>query len=261
MRRLVFLGSLLMFTGTGCDISIADLTNPTLAQATVLDVFADGADLPDEANAYLGTWVTVHVVDGDATVSGGEPVPIEGTRVYVEDGDGLVVEATSGEDPGSFEIGPDAGLRYGPWEIWTIIIQEPDEDYAGTMQVILPSAPEADVPGFHAQGQPVVLDLHGQGFNYAVSAVLDIQAGELTHWDAPSGYDETREALHDDNEAGYIELPGRAFPQAGSYVVGVAGMIAVEPGAIHNVNATLSGAAAGRMQLMAMQVADNGLGG
>lgn len=250
MRRLVLVGTMLVLTATGCDIRFADLTHPTIAEATVLDVFTDGLDVPPEAESYLGTWVTIHVVDGDATVSRGEPIPIEGVEVFVEDADGRVAQAERGTEPGSFEVNPSAGLRYGPWELWTIIVQEPGEEYAGTMQVMLPSEPQADLPGLHAQGEPVVIDLYGQGFDYAVSAVLDLDQGQLTHWDAPSGYEETREALHDDeHQAGFVELPGRAFPQAGAYVVGIAGMVAVEPGAIHNVNARLSGAAAGRMRL------------
>jgi hypothetical protein len=217
---------------------IDGLTNPLVAQAIVL-----GAQLPQDAGdidfpAEFADGVTVSIFLADAAdVADLENAPIGGAAVTVE-------QTTIPEvQPGAYALEPDA-----TWEIAVTI-----GGSSSHADVDLPPPADFTPPAQHSANTPLTVDFTGQEFDGALLVVVD-QDGAITFDNRPADirdvYNLTR------GEApGVIEIPASAFPAAGAYAVGVAGIRSTSGNdRMDGMNTVLSSAMAGQLVFEAMAV-------
>ena len=198
----------------GRDI-LAGLTNPLVVQTLVLGVeLPDGTDditFPEEFSA--GSSGTAFLADA-GNVADLENAPISGAEVLMQG------EELDESGPGAYTLAPGT-LPYAAGQDWSLRISTGGNREASARIALAPAA-DFDLPLVHSAGSGLNIDLTGQGFDGAFVVVNDAE-GNITFDNRPEGirefYDFTR-----GEPAGLIEIPGDAFPDAGPYAIGVAGI-------------------------------------
>ena len=241
---------------TGCGLfdkiketteTLEGLTNPLVAQGLILGVEEpESEDISLEDAGYApGTTVTVFLADA-TDAADMENAPIEGATVKVSGGS---ANATASEEqPGAYLIDPTEGLAYAASSLWTLSATIDGRDEASTATISLPAAAAVTVPETQDEtGQPLSLDLTGQGFASALVVVFNAECGEFTYSNEPNSVTEIYNFGHGDGEATEVEIPGSAFPEEGVYAVGIAGMVHTTADDLNNFNTALSTFMAGKM--------------
>jgi hypothetical protein len=120
------------------------------------------------------------------------------------------------------------------------------------MRVTAPPPPDADLPTAHSAGQPLSVDLAGQGFDSVLVVVLDAASLELSYSNEPADIQELYEFGHG-GTGDSVEIPGDAFPGDSLYAVGVAGLVTADAADLDEVNTALSSMLAGKFRFYPVQ--------
>ncbi len=243
----------LLFALSGCGLVNAmndlklkflDVTSPVVVHGIVVDLQPPDDDLLNEAlesiGFELGTTATVFVAD--ALTDEDMDQDVDGAQVWVEG-----IPATL-DELGAFVVMPADGLSYRVGETWTFEVERAGEAGLGVLDVVLPQSASMTVPEEHTTGQPLVLDLTGQGFDSALAYVFDIE-GVMTWSNQPADANDALDILTNDEPLQKLQIPGSAFPDPTAYVVSVAAMKHGDIDTSDGVNTLLSGTMAGQMQL------------
>ncbi|MCB9677075.1 MAG: hypothetical protein H6737_18300 [Alphaproteobacteria bacterium] len=152
-------------------------------------------------------------------------------------------------DDGWYGIDTVEGPRYVPGRTWKIEAELPDRVLPGTLEVPLPPAAVLDIDGEHDPKTDLVVDLSGQGFDFAFAAVYDYLGNE--RWtNAPSTNEEIVDfVLPNSSPVERVVIPGDAFEDETLYVVGVAGMNRAPDETIEGLNEALTAVLAGELVL------------
>ena len=233
--------------------SIDGFTNTTAIEAIILGVIPPESEaLPDDIAEIMsaGTSFKALVVDADAVAAMETAIPIDNASVWVEGAPMGTIAAYSLLE-GLYTLEPGMGLEYAPGETWNIGVMVPGAEDAGQVKITLPAATEFTLPKTSPVGASMVLDVSGQGFNWAFVIVTNVLSGEVTYTneDEVSSVVDIYEVTHGESTISNVSIPGVAFPVAGVYAVGVAGMVHQGESAASNVNTLLSGAIAGQMRI------------
>lgn len=245
MNRLSILA--LVIPLAGCE-AIKDtyegLTNPLIAEGMILGVEAPESDEIDlESTGYSeGTGLTLFLADAES-VTDIENAPVEGADVVLTGN--TTVEATE-IGGGGYAVTPSEDLVYEAGETWSVKATVGREE--GTAHVRLPPAPNATIAEQHTQGEPVTLNLSGQGFTGALVVVVDVQTGDVTYSTQPEGIRDFYNLTRGDDEVGDITVPGTAFPGESVYALGVTGLTHTTSEDFDGMNTALSGVLAGKMR-------------
>ncbi|TVQ92992.1 MAG: hypothetical protein EA397_05745 [Deltaproteobacteria bacterium] len=198
----------------GRDI-LAGLTNPLVVQTLVLGVElpsgADNITFPEEFSA--GSTGTAFLADA-GNVADLENAPISGAEVWMQ------AEVLDEAGPGAYTLAPGA-MAYAAGQEWSLRVSTGGNREASARISLAPAA-DFELPLVHPAEASLTINLTDQGFDGAFVVVNDAE-GNITFDNRPQGirefYDFTR-----GEPAGIIEIPGEAFPDAGPYAVGVAGI-------------------------------------
>lgn len=240
--------------GSGCvELDFASLSDPKIVEAVVLDVtMAEGLHAHDDIADVLGTWVTVQLVDADGTAAEGEAMPINNATVTLTDHRDQDIQAMPMGN-GMFELGPDQGVAYVDGADWTLEVAFED-DTPGVLSMRLPPAAPVVVPTEQPVGLPMTVPINAPGYQVGAVSVYELATSELTHWDVPDSYAELYDAVHGGSDLTELQIAGTAFPRPGPYIVGV-GVLSTDADLhLQDLNTTLSGGLAGRMELHAVLV-------
>lgn len=242
--RTVLLATLPLLA-TGCDLidqgrEIFDgLTNPLVAQTIVL-----GVQLPDDAGDIEfpdefadGVAASVFLADA-ADVADLENAPIGDAEVTLQG------ETVGETQPGAYLMEP-GSLTYTANATWDITIAVGDG--TATAEVDLPPPANFSPPMQHSANTPLSVDMTGQDFDGALLVVVD-QDGTITFDNRPADIRDVYNLARGGDPPTVVEIPGTAFPSAGAYAVGVAGVRSTN-GAdrMDSMNTVLSSAMAGQL--------------
>ncbi|MFK7929894.1 MAG: hypothetical protein AB8H79_17000 [Myxococcota bacterium] len=215
--RLLLLTPLLF---SACDLFnqgrdlIGDLTNPLVTQALVLGVTppadASSVEMPDEFSEGAGA--TIFLADA-GNVADLENAPIGGATVTLQGVDAPELQA------GAYAISP-GPLSYEANADWTLSV-DLDGDVA-TAVVSLPPPASPDLPSLHSENTPIELDLTADEYDGVLVVVVDFN-GDITYDSRPADIREVYD-LARGGPVTTVEIPATAFPAAGAYAVGVAGL-------------------------------------
>ena len=253
MTRLPALAVLPLFLlpSAGCNFELPDeitgLTNRFVVQGIYM-----GVETPEDDNIAAaldgtdfggGAQVTAFFADAasideieEAPISGLSPTfrsPAEGSFTLVED------------DDGRYSLDAGAGLAYTGGE--SVVISVDFEGVTHKVPADAPSGPELSLSQTHTAGQPMVINLDGQGFDTTVITVIDVSTGDMTWDNLPSDISDVLDLGGDEDEGGAIEIPGTAFATESIYAVGVGGLVGADTLQFEEVNTLLSGFKAGTM--------------
>jgi hypothetical protein len=170
-------------------------------------------------------------------------------RVRLLRGSAAVTLANEGS--GTYAAVGDGDLVYSEGATYTLEVLDRDRVY--TASAVAPPAPDLGplpdpaVPEYHPAGQPITIDLTGQGFDNWVGVVLD-DAGELTWDNRPQDVGDYLAWIGDSEAITTVQIPGSAFPNPGAaYVLGVAGIRRSADRDVENFNPLLTNFALGAL--------------
>ena len=250
--------SFVVLTMLGCDAfqnaknTIEGLTDPVVAQGLILGV--DEPDSPQIQGFLEGTdfstGTAVSIFLGDANnVANIADAPIIGAIVTIDSGPAVV--AANADGSGVYTVAPDAsGLTYVVDAVWDIYLDTGREDI-GVASPLLPPAAWPDVPVQHTTLAPMNIDLTGMGFDSSLIVVIDSN-GALTFSNEPTSPQEVYDASTGDDKVGLEVIDASAFPFAGVYAVGVAGLLKTDADQESSINTVLSSFMAGKMEFYAV---------
>jgi len=214
------------------------LTNPLVTLGFLISV--EPADIEDvdlsEAPVQEGTALTVMLADA-ANVSDLDTVPVEGADVSCNGADATEI------DMGVYAIEP-GQLTWVDGATWDLDVRIGDG--VATAELTLPPASTWLPPASHAPATDLVVDLTGQEYDSVFVIVID-QDGNLTYSNEPDTAREVYDFTHGAAEL-TVTVPGaEAFPTAGVYMIGVAGMRHTHAADLDEMNTALSTLLAGKM--------------
>lgn len=228
---------------------VEGLTNPLVVQGMYLGVGEPeagvdlgGTDFDKAAQA------TVLLADA-ASVDDLENAPVTGAAVSLRSETGGSV-ALGDEGGGKYAASSDDGLVYAGGEQIALAIET---DVLSKVAIVAPPEPDAGLPDTHAAGEPLVVDLAGQGFDMALVVVVDGASGEVTFSNEPADIRELYDFTHGDGTT-RVEIPGGAFGRSSVYAVGVAGLNAASADDFEELNTALSAFLAGKFRFYALTV-------
>jgi hypothetical protein len=229
---------------------IEGATTPILGQGFLLGIESpqqpELQPLVESGVLEPGTGMTLFLADA-ASADQIEESLVSGAIVAVDTPAGRVSAVES--EQGVYTIDPVTGeLAYEDGERWTILLDVGDAEIRG-MHIDLPPAAEVDLPTFHDAGAPIELDLTGQGFHSTLLVVTDVTTGNTTYTSEPESAEELYELTAQSVEVGVVTVPGSAFPGAGTYALGIAGMQHDTDEDLVGLNTILSRGMAGKMRI------------
>ena len=244
----------------GCKIlddvkeDIEGFTEPIVVQAVLLGVAdPDGVDLSG-TEFDRGALLAVYLADAsDPTEL--ENAPVSGASVSVRS-ESLGNLPMTDEGGGLYRItGEDADFSYHAGEEFKVVADYDSESHKTVVHAPHPVDTD-DIPTEHARGEQLVVDLSTAPGDYdsAIAAVVELTTGEKTWSNEPSGVEELYAFTHSDEDVRKVVIPGAAFPTAGVYAVGVAGMHVGETEDYVEVNTALSSFLAGEMSFYGVVV-------
>ncbi|MCA9567596.1 MAG: hypothetical protein KC656_07125 [Myxococcales bacterium] len=140
-------------------------------------------------------------------------------------------------------------LPYTPGKVLRVSAELPDRVNAGIVDVPLPDVAEVDVEPVHEPGEPLVVDLVGQGFDYAFAAVYDLDGNEV-FTTAPSTNQDIVDLVNPANDPiESVTVPGETFQEDDIYIVGLAGLKRAPSENVEGLNDALTAVLAGRLEL------------
>jgi hypothetical protein len=256
-RTALLLGAITL-TGCGKLSEIKDVVDGVSERFVVSGIYLgveqpDGVDL--SKTAFSGARLTAYLADA-GQISEIEDAPITGTAVM------LLSPGNGGSVPmndsglGKYELSSEDGLEYFSGEEISLTSTYGDTDRA--ISVDAPPAASLDIDPDHVAGNPMAIDLSGQGFDAALVVVMDVETGEITWSNEPSDISALYDMTHPDgfvigesedtDDTILIEIPGKAFASESYYIVGVAGMNVSNTASFENINTALSTVMAGKLR-------------
>jgi len=176
---------------------------------------------------------------------------------------GLDVQLTTGSfgqssfvdvGDGQYELDAFDGLAYTPAE--SAIIEAVYQGTKRSISVKTPVTADVDVYPIVEVGDPVIVDLNGQGFDAMLVVLIDVESASVVYSNEPSDVVGLIEMTHpygyhlsSHDESGLdmvVEVPGEAIDRAGTYLLGVAGLNLSDPASYQDINILLSSFMAGR---------------
>ena len=259
MRNLMCLGFFL----TGCDAiqdkieEIEDYTNGFVVGGYYFGVeenqYLEGT--PFEENAQI----TVYLASANASTDL-DSNPASRADVVLNSNSMNNFALLEG-DAGEYSSVSSDGLVYAANEYVTMNITHASIPHS--IAVDTPAAPVYNLPEVHSVGQPVTIDLSGQGFHETLAVVMKLETGEITFDKRPSNASEMYELTHpeegDIGEGGNVttvQIDGTAFPEENFYLVGIAGVRAATKDDMDNINPLISGLVAGKFKFSVLCVPD-----
>jgi hypothetical protein len=249
MHRLALIPVALM-TLIACD-AFKGATNPLVSQGLILGIEAPESDQIDLSGTDYdeGTAASIFLADAKS-VDDLDNAPIEGADVAIRGpGDMGSVEVVDAGG-GLYTVLPSDGtLDYQDGADWTVVAQEDPAADQGKANVHLPPGPNVNVTQQHDAGQPVHLDLAGQGFTAVIAVVVDVETGEVTFSNEPKDIKAIYDFTRGNDEVPSFDVPGTAFPDHKAYALGVAGMQHTQAEDLDGMNTLLTSVMAGKMRM------------
>ncbi|MEZ4322647.1 MAG: hypothetical protein R3F61_34590 [Myxococcota bacterium] len=229
---------------------IIGLTNPVLVGGLVLGTEAPADDrlrLALEANG-VAEFTELRLVVADALeLRDIDNALITDAVVTVDTPDPF--DLLPSDDDGWYRLDRIDAPPYVPGRTWTLEAELPDRVLPGTVSVPLPSAADFTLDPEHGPGEDLVVDLAGQGFDFAFAAVYDYLGNE--RWtNAPTTNEEIIDfVLPGGDPVERVVIPGDAFEDETLYIVGIAGMKRAPVEGIEGLNEALTAVLAGQLTL------------
>ncbi|MCB9690909.1 MAG: hypothetical protein H6736_03755 [Alphaproteobacteria bacterium] len=227
---------------------LGGLTEARVAASLLLDVPAPPVDV--DLPFPEGTVATAFLAEAEDADSL-EDAPFAGATVAVGDGTSSALLDDNGD--GTYTLGPEASLPYVAGARWTLAIDGMG-DGRSTAEVVLPDAvdPGSAFDAVHPIGSPLVLPIDTPDVERVLAFVLD-GSGEVVWSNEPGDIEEVFRFLHGPVTA-ELTLPAEAFPTAGAYAVGLAGLSLADAGDLDGLNTALTSVAAGRLEVHPLAV-------
>jgi len=166
-----------------------------------------------------------------------ENAPIGGAPVTLQDVDAPEQQA------GAYAIAP-GPLSYEANADWTLSV-DLNGDLASAV-VSLPPPATPDLPTLHSENTPIEFDLTADEYDGVLVVVVDFN-GEITYDSRPADIREVYD-LARGGPVTTVQIPGTAFPAAGAYAIGVAGLrTTTGRNDIEGINTVLTTMMAGQM--------------
>lgn len=263
MHRTLFMLAGLGLTLGGCgkleDIknTVEGLTERFVIEGIYLGVAEYDGELDLEAVGFGGARVVGYLADA-AQISEIDQAPITGVDLR------LLSDVSGGSDliedgAGKYSLTHDEGLTYSDGEYAVLSTSYEGEDRKAG--VVSPPAPDlSGVSLIHTAGDPMVIDLSGQGYDTALVVVIETDSAQTTYSNEPQGIQELYEMTHPDgisftededtDDTLFVEVPERGFAQEGVYVLGIAGLVTSGADDMEGVNTALSTLVAGKFRFV-----------
>ena len=237
--------------------TVEGLTENFVIEGIYLGVAEYDGELDLEALGFGGAKIVGYLADA-AQISEIEQAPITGMDLRllsdVSGGSNLIEDGA-----GKYSLSHEEGLTYNDGEYAVLSTSYDGEDRKAG--VITPPAPDlSEVPLIHTAGNPMAIDLSGQGYDTAMIVVIETESGETTFSNEPEGIEELYEMTHPDgitfsddvetDDSLIIEIPERGFSQEGIYVLGIAGLVTSGKDDMEGVNTALSTLVAGKFRFV-----------
>jgi hypothetical protein len=247
MIRTLPLLILLALSTSACD-QVDDYFSVMAAEGILLGI----EDAPAEVDFELGSAVTASAFLAEARSLDSFSANLidDADQVTIARGDVAVEMESAGSGLYEADSSVDDSLTYTAGVLYTLRVVAGG---ASTVSIQAPEAPELvgapDPQDFHPAGQPITIDLTGQGFvNYvALVGTADAQGNvELTYDNRPQTADDYIDWFRGSDDVTVVTIPGTAFPDSGTpYVLGVAGIDRAPDSAFDGLNPLVSNFAAG----------------
>ncbi len=256
-KTAMLLPPLLMLNGCAYIDAIGakfiSLTNPVAMSGLVI-----GVDPPDdekineilaEAELPLGTAVTLMVANA-AGFTDIEAAVVRDAKVSILEED---IELQNESATGVYVLSPAEGLEWIPGNRWTINVELKDRPNPGKVKIKLPQSIRAELPSTVELGEKLTFDLKGQGFDFAVAAIFDLN-GEVIYDSKPTEIKEIVELITRTDPVEDLVIPKNAFPREGLYLMGIAGLNETGDHNLTDLNSALSKFFFGQMKLVPIAV-------
>jgi hypothetical protein len=240
---------------SGIKEDLEGLTSPVVAQGWVLGVEEPDdpllAPLLESGVVAPGTGVTLFLADATAADQMDES-GLAGAAVDLDAGSTSFAVASQGDGLYALEPGPDSP-PYDDGAAWVTSIELGD-DTTRAVTFRLPPAADLDLDLTHGAGEALALDFADQGFHAALVVVFDVASGDPTYSSEPTSAEDVYELTKNKDPLVAFTVPASAFPEPGTYALGVAGMRRGEDGDLEGVNTLLSRGMAGKMRFFPLLV-------
>jgi hypothetical protein len=204
----------------------------------------DALDLPVDVPVATARVVALDLGRPDDE---GLPTVIEGARVTAGDPPVLLAEdAGQGVYRGT-------DIDYAPGAIWGVDVLAPGFDEVGHVEVVLPGVADLTIPETWRAGEPMTLDVTGQGFRFLWVFAHDVLRDEVLFNNLPPDLADLP-GLRFREDATTLRVPADGFPEDSYVALGVTGLVFGEPGATYAANGLVSTAIAGRSLLALVRV-------
>jgi len=253
MQRRTMVGAVVAATMLGgCDLfnaakdTVEGVVQPTVAIGLVVRGEADvqGLDGLDDLDAYAsGLGATVFLADARSVNDLGN-APISGATLELTACGDTVAMTESAS--GTYTLAPGSALDGCAENAASMARADVTDGLAAPFT--LPPAPDLDIPVDWDAGQPMTLDLSGQGYGSALVAVLDVGSGAVTYSNEPQGIVPTYQFLTGNQDVGAVEIPGSAFKADTLHAVVVTGLVRTPNRDVTKANTALSVLMGGRAQ-------------
>lgn len=244
----------------GCDLfnaakeTVEGVVQPTVAVGLVVRAEATGEGLEsyDLGDAHAsGLGATVFLADARSVNDLGN-APIRGASLELTAcGDTVAFEESAS---GTYTVAPGTALDRCGENAASFARVDVAEGVGAPFT--LPPAPDVDIPLMWDAGQPMTIDLSGQGYGSALVAVVDAQDGALTFSNKPEGIVATYQFLTGNQDVGAIEIPGSAFRADTVHAVIITGLVRTPNRDVTKANTALSVLMGGRAQPFAVSTID-----
>ncbi len=172
-------------------------------------------------------------------------------RVAIAQGDSVADLENLGSGLYETDSSLDADLVYVVGGSYRLQVERSGD--AHYVDIVAPAPPDlVGVPGpadLHPANTTITVDLTGQGYNNYLALVAQVDVNgdyELTYTTIPETAGDYIDWIRDRNEVTTVEIPGSAFPSAGSaYIVAVAGVAKAKDADFESLNPLVSNFAAG----------------
>jgi hypothetical protein len=232
--------------------TIEGLTDPLVVEAFLLGAVPPESELIDLEDTPFADGTSLKVFLADATsIDDLEAGALDGATVEIMSGSlgTLELEPVTG---GLYMANGQDGLDYFTGEEYVINVVNAEATHRAA--VTAPVAVDLELPGQHAVGEKLLIDLTEYDYDAVLVAVLDVSSGEITYSNEPDGIQEIYDFTHRDDNVKRHEIPGSSFASASVYAVGVAGMRNAGVDDYTDMNTGLSSFMVGQMRFYAVQV-------
>lgn len=254
--------------------ALALLTLLPLAACELFDGIKDGVDGATEAMVVQGTLLGVEAPEtedldlSDSPLAGAratffladatsvddlESAPVTNADASLE-GESIGAVTVRHVGSGAYTVAPTEGLDYVDAEDWDFVVDRGGETSLATIR--LPNAPTLDAPSAWTPSTAMDVGVSGGNYDSLLALVVSLPSGEVTWSNEPEDIRGVYELTHDGGDTTGLTVPAEAFPTAGVYALGVAGMRNTEAADLDGFNILLSNVMSGKMRVVRVDVAN-----